>query len=81
MPQRSRRELRRGRGEGLASLVSVDDEEEEEEEQCLIRRGRLKEVRWGRGGGDAERERERARVRMWVYVKDGMVSCHLCRGA
>ncbi|OSS43588.1 hypothetical protein B5807_11750 [Epicoccum nigrum] len=81
MPQRSRRELRRKRA-GLLSLHE-EEEEEEEEEQCLIRRGRLNEVRCERGGGEAERERERerARVRMRVYVKDGMGSFHLCRGS
>lgn len=79
MPQRSRRELRRGRGEGQAGLSSLDEEEEEEEEeeQCLIRRGRLNEVRWERGGGDPSRVRERVRV----YVKDGMVLIYLCRGS
>lgn len=74
MPQRSRRELRRGRGEGQAGLVSLeeeDDEEEDEDEQCLIRRGRLNEVWWERGGGDASRVRERVRV----YVKDGIYLC------
>jgi hypothetical protein len=65
------------------SSLDEEEEEEEEEEQCLIRRGRLNEVRCERGGGEAERERERewARVRMRVYVKDGMGSFHLCRGS
>lgn len=63
----------------MSSLEEEEEEDEDEEEQCLIRRGRLNEVRLGRGGGDALRERERARV--WVYVKDGIVSKCLCRGS
>lgn len=59
------------------SSLDEEEEEEEEEEQCLIRRGRLNEVRWERGGGDPSRVRERVRV----YVKDGMVLIYLCRGS
>ena len=59
----------------MLSLEEEDADEDDEDEQCLIRRGRLNEVRWEMGGGDASRVRERVRV----YVKDGMVLIYLCR--